>query len=70
MKLVETVKLLTCNRVGLVSNLGREKDYKHFTHEALSLGPKRPEGEAEYLPPSSAEVKNGGTIPKFPRMSS
>jgi hypothetical protein len=29
----------------------------------LSLGVKRPEGEADHSPPSSAEVENGGAIP-------
>jgi hypothetical protein len=36
---------------------------------ALSLGVKRPEREADYLPPSSAEV-NGGAVPPLPHTSS
>jgi hypothetical protein len=31
---------------------------------------KREECEADYSPPSSAEVKNGGAIPPFPRIYS
>jgi hypothetical protein len=36
---------------------------------AISPGVKRPGRQAEYLLPSSAEVKNGGAIPPLPRMS-
>jgi hypothetical protein len=38
--------------------------------EALSPEVKRPGHEADYLPPSSAEVKNGGAIPPPPHTSS
>jgi hypothetical protein len=31
---------------------------------------KRPGREADHLPPSSVEVKNGGTIPTLPHMLS
>jgi hypothetical protein len=34
-----------------------------------SLGLKRQGREADHSPPSSAEVKNGGDVPPFPRMS-
>jgi hypothetical protein len=36
---------------------------------SLSLGVKRPFGEADHSPPSSAEVKNGGAIPSSPTSS-
>jgi hypothetical protein len=38
--------------------------------ETISLGVKRPGHEANYSPPSSAEVKNSGAIPPLPHMSS
>jgi hypothetical protein len=38
--------------------------------EALSLGVKRQEREADHSPPSSVDVKNGGTIPPLRRMCS
>jgi hypothetical protein len=36
----------------------------------LSLGEMRPRREADRLPPSSAEVKNGGAIPPLPHTCS
>jgi hypothetical protein len=36
---------------------------------ALSLGVKWWDHEGAHLPPSSAEVKNGGAIPPLPKMS-
>jgi hypothetical protein len=36
------------------------------TQDALSLGEKRQEREADHSPPSTAEVKNGGAIPPLP----
>jgi hypothetical protein len=36
----------------------------------LSPGVKRPEREADHLPPSSAEVRNGGAITPLPNTSS
>jgi hypothetical protein len=38
--------------------------------EALSPGIKRPGGEADHSPPSSAEVKNSGAVLPLPHMSS
>jgi hypothetical protein len=35
----------------------------------ISLGVKQPGHEADYLAPSSAEVKNSGVIPPLPHMS-
>jgi hypothetical protein len=37
---------------------------------ALSPGVKQLGHEGDHLPPSSAEVKNGGAIPPLPSMSS
>jgi hypothetical protein len=34
--------------------------------KAISMGVKRPECEADHIPPSSATVKNGGAIPTTP----
>jgi hypothetical protein len=36
----------------------------------ISLGIKLPGREADYSPPASAEVKNGGAIPPLPYMPS
>jgi hypothetical protein len=35
----------------------------------FSPGVKRPDRDTNHSPPSSAEVKNGGTIPPLPPMS-
>jgi hypothetical protein len=37
---------------------------------ALSLGVKQLGCEAGHLPPSSAEIKNGGAVPPLPHISS
>jgi hypothetical protein len=37
---------------------------------SLSLGVKRLGHETDHLPPSNAEVKNGGAIPSLPNMYS
>jgi hypothetical protein len=36
----------------------------------LSPGVKRPGREADHLPPSSVDVKNGGAVPPLPHTSS
>jgi hypothetical protein len=36
----------------------------------LSPGVKRPRSKADYSPPTSAWVKNGGAIPQLPHTSS
>jgi hypothetical protein len=38
--------------------------------KGLSPGVKRPGREADYSLPSGAEVKDGGTLPPLPHMSS
>jgi hypothetical protein len=42
--------------------------YSEGTGDDFS-GVKRPESESDHSPPSSAEVKNGGTIPPLLHMS-
>jgi hypothetical protein len=37
---------------------------------AISPGVKRPKREADHLPPSSLKVRNGGTTPSLPHVSS
>jgi hypothetical protein len=46
--------------------LGSTQPPIHCVLQAISLGVKRPECEADHLPPSSAKAKNGGAIPTFP----
>jgi hypothetical protein len=64
---------------GRGSNPGSGKIFLFFTGSrrhtqqvpgALSPGVKRPGREADYSPPSSAEVKNGGAVPPLLHMSS
>jgi hypothetical protein len=38
--------------------------------EVISAGVKQPGHEADHSPPSSAEVKNYGTVPSVPHLSS
>jgi hypothetical protein len=50
--------------------LGSNQPPVQWVLGALSLGVKRPGHEADSSPPSSAEVKNGGTILPLPHTSS
>jgi hypothetical protein len=46
--------------------LGPTQSPIQWVPEAVSSGLKPPGRKAGYLPPSSAEVKNGGAIPPVP----
>jgi hypothetical protein len=46
--------------------LGPDQPPKQWIPGVLSSGVKRPGCEANYSPPSIAEVKNGGVIPPLP----
>jgi hypothetical protein len=47
--------------------LGLTQPSSQWVPGALSPGVKRPGRYADHSPPSSAEVKNGGTIPPLPQ---
>jgi hypothetical protein len=78
--------VMGCGLDGRGLNPGRGMIFLLSTASRLALGPtqppiqwlpgaisqevKRPVREADHLPPSSAEVKNGGARPPLPHMSS
>jgi hypothetical protein len=49
--------------------LGTTQPPIQWVREAIALEVKRPGGEADYLPPSSAEVKNCEAITSLPHIS-